>query len=413
MTLKELLEKRAALATKMQVMHKAASDEDRGFTGDERTQWDQMRGDIESLDQQIKDAEEARGLEQYINAPVNDLPSTEIPQQPVNKGDTYEEVFNRHFIRGVAPITTEQRTILANGYNVFNNEETRAMSVGVPAEGGYTVPDGFGNRIIERMQDFGGILAVANIMQTETGNDIHWPTNDDVANVGSLLAENTAAPETDTTFGQVTLGAYFYTSRLIKVPYTLMQDSAFDMEAFLTRLLGTRLGRGTAPHLTTGTGVGQPTGFMTGASSGGVAATLAGLTYADLLDLEHSVDPAYRRGANVRYVFNDQTLRVLKGLLDGQGRPLWVPSIAVSAPATINGYGYTIDQGVANIGTSARSIAFGDFSEFTVRVARGITLARLNERFADSFQVGFVGFMRLDSLVMDSHAIKYLEHPAT
>ena len=141
------------------------------------------------------------------------------------------------------------------------------------------------------------------------------------------------------------------------------------------------------------------------------AAGATAITYQDFLDLEHTVDPAYRLGGVGRFLFNDQTLKSVKSLTDSEGRPLWLPSIADAAPATILGLGYTIDQGMPDIATTASSVVFGDLSAYMIRDVKALEMLRLSERYADYHQVAFLGFLRTDAALLDAGAVAKLTHP--
>jgi HK97 family phage major capsid protein len=263
------------------------------------------------------------------------------------------------------------------------------------------------------MAQYGGIVNVATVLNTGSGNPIDFATNDDTANVGDILAENTQVSETDTVFGTKQLGAYKFTSDMIRVSLELLQDNDVNLSGYLVNILAKRLGRAEANYFAVGTGTAQPEGLMTGATLTATAAGIAGITYADLLDLEHAVDPAYRANGVGSFVFNDATFKAIKGLMDSDGRPLWLPAISGSSPATILGYGYVIDQGVADIAASAESAAFGDISAFHIRRAAGIDIMRLQERYMDFYQHAFVGFSRVDSALLDTGAVAKLVHPAS
>lgn len=410
--LRKLIEKRNKIAADMRAMHKAAEDDDRGFTPEERQKWDSMTKDLDGLELRIESAKKLDEMRQFEEAPVNDLPSENRSgrqSQEENAQATYEDAF-RALIRsgeeGLAGLSAEHRQLLV---------ERRAQTT-TAAAGGYTVAEDFGNRIVESMLQFGGVMNAATIITTDGGNALPFPTNDDTGNTGELVtSETTAATEQDTTFDQVQLDAYFFSSKIIRVSLALLQDTAFNLDAYLPKKLGERIGRIAATYLATGTGSSQPQGIVTGAGTGVTAGGASVIAYADFLGLEHSIDPAYRiNNPSCGYVFNDQTLKAARGLLDGDSRPLWQPALSglgAGVPATLNGYRYTIDQGVANIGTGNVSMVFGDISEFYVRMVKGITLARLVERYAEYFQVGFVSHARIDSVVMNSAAIKKLTHP--
>ena len=181
-----------------------------------------------------------------------------------------------------------------------------------------------------------------------------------------------------------------------------------NIAGLIARRIGSRLGRGEAKQLLSGSGAGnnikgllnQVTGGKTSAASGAIA-------HADLLALKHAVDPAYRAGT-ARWLFNDNTLLGLKLMKDGQGRPLWLPDIAGVAPATIDGDQYQIDQGMPDVAANAKAVAYGDFSYLQIRRVKGMELRRLTEKYAEFGMVGFLMFHRFDALLEDKAAVKVL-----
>ena len=193
------------------------------------------------------------------------------------------------------------------------------------------------------------------------------------------------------------------------VSLELLQDSSFDIEGFVTRKLGERLGRAISAAFTTGDGNDKPNGVVTAAASGKVASATTALTFDELLDLKHAVDPAYR--INGRWMLHDSVLKYIKQLSIGttDARPLWQPSVIVGEPATIDGDPYVVNQNMASsLTASAKTVLYGDFTNYWIRRARDITLFRLNERYAEYYQVGFMAFMRVDGDLMDTTAVKVL-----
>src|SRR4051812_2118549 len=139
------------------------------------------------------------------------------------------------------------------------------------------------------------MLENASYVDTDQGNELPWPTFNDTSNTGENLAENTAATTTqDPSFGVITLRAYMKDSGIILIPVQLLQDSAFDPESFLGEAARTRLGRRVNAAATTGNGTNEMTGILVAGTSGVTAASATAIAYTELLDLEHSVDPAYR-----------------------------------------------------------------------------------------------------------------------
>jgi HK97 family phage major capsid protein len=294
------------------------------------------------------------------------------------------------------------------------------------------VPQGFSYQLEQAMKWFGGIEGTVGKFTTETGNPLPWPTTNDTTNRGRIIGQNIQVSETDVAFNQVTFNAYIGCSDLILVPMTLMEDSAFDMDALIAQMLGTRLGRLYNWKCTIGTGTAEPTGIVTAAVAAGNVYTCGSgeastLGYYDLVNLEHSVDPAYRNEPSSYWMFSDAQLKNLKKLVDGNNRPLWQPGLTASftqgagvnitpGKPTILDHPYVINQDMAAPAANAYSALFGDMSTFKVRdLQSGTTVMRLMERYADYLQVGFIAFKRFDSNIIDAgtHPIAVLQQSAS
>jgi HK97 family phage major capsid protein len=276
--------------------------------------------------------------------------------------------------------------------------EARAQSTSGSA-GGYTVPAGFLNQLEASLLAFGGMREVATVLRTAEGNSLPIPTVSDHANVGAILSENSQVAEQDVTFGQITLGAYKYSSKLIRVSAELLQDSAIDLESFIGGALGERIARILNTHFTTGDNSSKPQG-ITASGAGVTAASATAITYGELVELQHSVDPAYRGDA--KFMMHDSTFKAIRKLVDDQNRPIFQPDISAASPGTLLGSPIVINQDCATLAASAKAIFFGDFSKYIIRDVQDFTLLRLEERYADYHQVGFVGFSRHDGRILDA-----------
>lgn len=331
----------------------------------------------------------------------------------------YRSAFHRFCRFGMQSLNDEERGLMEA--NFVKPEDLRAQSVtgGSPVGiyGGYTVPDEGMQEIDKALLQFGGALEAARLITTGTGANLPWPTTNDTSNKGAILGENQPVTEQDMTFGLTNLGAFTYTSKLIRVSWQLLQDSAFNFEAEIAGIAGERIGRVLNDHLTTGNGTTQPQGFITGATLGVTALTQNSLTYDNLVDTEHSVDPAYRKGPKVRWQFNDTVYKAMRKLKDGENRPLiWNAdgNLSSGTPPALLGHPFTINQSMASFGAGAKTVAFGDFNKHVVRRVREYVLVILRERYADLLQTGFFVFARFDAKVIDAgtHPIKYLAQAA-
>ena len=129
----------------------------------------------------------------------------------------------------------------------------------------------------------------------------------------------------------------------------------------------------------------------------------------EIIDLFHSVDPAYRASPSCRFMFNDSTLSAIRKLKDGDGNYLWQAADGrAGEPAAILGRGYVINQAMDSIATAKKTVLFGDMNKYVVRRVRDFTLLRLAERYAEYYQVGFLAFNRLDGELLDTAAVKHL-----
>jgi|CXWL01.1.fsa_nt_gi HK97 family phage major capsid protein len=290
-----------------------------------------------------------------------------------------------------------------------------AQGVGTTTAGGFLVPQSFSDRLEVALKFYSGMMENAEIIETDSGAPIPWPTVNDTTQVGALLAENTTLGAQDVTFSSVTLNAFMYTSKLIAVSLQLMQDSFLNVDNLVADLAGQRLGRIWNTDFTVGAGTTLPKGIVVAAASGkvGIAGQTTSVIYDDLIDLIHSVDSAYRRGS--KWMANDASIKVVRKLKDSQNRPLWEPSVQAGQPDTLLGYPVVTNNDVAVMAANAKSIVFGALNKYKVRRVRGVTLMRLTERYADNLQVGFFAFARVDGNLIDAgtNPVKYYANSAT
>lgn len=371
------------------------------MTEEQRTAVDSMYADADKIKGDIDRAERAQALEAELRSTV-ELPKSDI-ENAMNtaasdkmRTDDYKAAFTKYLRSGERSLTQAESATLSAG-----SPEFRTQSGGSGASGGYTIPATLADTIEVALKYYGGMRSVAKVIKTSGGGQLNYPTNNDTAQVGAILSGS--APEQDLTFGTVPFSAYTYTTKQIPVQKELLQDSAFDLEAFIREAFVNRIGRIQNTHFTVGTGSGQPTGVVSAASAGVTAATggSTSVTYANLVDIVHSVDIAYR--PNAKWMFNDTTLAAARKLVDTQGRALLGLGINGGDPDTILGYKYVVNNDVAGMAANAKSILFGDFSKYIIRdVANSLEIVRLIEMGALSNQVIFVGFVRADGNLVDA-----------
>jgi HK97 family phage major capsid protein len=320
---------------------------------------------------------------------------------------------------------------LRGGDNALNVEDwahiRNTMSTTTGSEGGFTVQTDVATAVLDALKAYGGMRDVATVLRTEKGNAMSFPTSDGTSETGEVVAENVSATAADLTFGTKSLPVWKYSSKTVGVPFELLQDSSVDVEAFVQARLVTRLGRITNTHFTTGTGTSQPTGAITAATTGVTAANatsqVTAIVYDSVINLIHSVDPAYRASGNCKFMMNDASVKVLRQIKDTAGRPIFVPGYdatngggaAYSAPDTLCGYPIIVNQDVAVMAAGAKSIAFGDFSYYYIRDAMDISMFRFTDSaYTKLGQVGFLAWMRSGGNLIDvGGAVKLFVNAAT
>lgn len=284
------------------------------------------------------------------------------------------------------------------------------MSTTTGSEGGFTVDSEVATSVLDALKAFGGMRAVSTVIQTTGVGAMSFPTSDGTSEEGELVPENVSATDEDVTFGTISLPVYKFSSKVVAVPFELLQDSNVDIEAFVQSRLVTRLGRITNRLFTTGTGSAQPHGVVTAAPIGVTAANstsqVTAVTYDSLVDMQHSVDPAYREQGGARWMFNDTTLRQLRKIKDQSNRPIFVPGYETGnpqgAPDRLLGDPITINQQMVDMAASQRSIAYGNFSAYHIRDVMAVEMFRFTDSaFTKKGQVGFLAWMRTGGNLVD------------
>lgn len=317
---------------------------------------------------------------------------------------------------GLSALSAEQRGAMVAR---VNPDIRAAMSTTTGSEGGYTVATEFSKTLIEAMKAAYAVRGVATGIQTSTGAQMLFPTADSTSEEGEIVGQNASATVGETPFGQASLDVYKYSSKSIALPFELLQDSMFNVESYISGLLGLRIGRIHNRHHTVGTGTNQPRGIVTAAAAGKIGASgqTVTVTYEDLVDLEHSVDPYYRSAG--KWMMHDDTLKALRKLKDTQGRPIFVPGYETGnpggAPDRLLGREIIINQHMPVMAASAKSVLFGDFSKYLIRDVMDTTLFRMTDSaYTLKGQVGFVAFQRSGANMVDvGGAIKYYQNAAS
>lgn len=399
-----LREKIANLAN--QAKHLLAEKGSQTWTAEEQAKFDNLADEIDRTKAQVRAEERMREIDadKFFDNMAKDASKSGASRD----GEISVMDAVALYLRNGTNVSPEQAIAIRN-----------AMSTTTTTEGGYTVPSEVAAMVIDKLKAYGGMRDVATILPTSTGVSMNWPTSDGTADVGAIVGQNTAVSAQDITFGTVGLNPFYYTSNKIALPLELIQDSAIDVVAYVIDRLATRIARIQNTHFTVGAGTTLPDGVIPRAGTGktGTTGQTLTVTYDDLIDLKHSVNRAYR--ANASYMMNDLSVAIVSKLKDTTGRPIWTPgdaeSIVGGKPDTLCGYPVVINDDVAVMAANAKSIAFGDFSKYTVRDVANTTVIRRfdDSAFALANQVGFCGWTRSGGNLLDTAAVKVYVNSAT
>lgn len=402
MTILELREKRAKAWEAAKAFLDSHRKENGVLSAEDDAAYTKMEQEITDLGKEIARLERQEALDAELNRPVN----KPLTGKPMNgkleddgegKAGRASDEYKKNFwnaMRSKAPLP-----------NVTN-----ALQIGTDSEGGYLVPDEFENTLVEALEEENIFRQMAKIIQTSSG-DRKIPV---VATKGtaSWMDEEGAYPESDDSFGQVSIGAYKL-GTMIKVSEELLNDSVFDLQSYITREFARRIGSKEEEAFFTGNGTGKPLGILAatgGAETGITAASATAVTADELIDLYYSLRSPYRR--NAVWTLNDSTVKAIRKLKDGNGQYLWQPGITAGAPDMILGRPVRTSTYMPEIAAGAKTIAFGDFSYYWIADRQGRSFKRLNELFAATGQVGFLASQRVDGKLVLPEAVKVLAQKA-
>lgn len=398
MTILELREKRA----KAWNAAKAFLDSHRGDNGilsaEDDATYTRMEKEITDLGKEISRLERQEAMDAELAKPVS-KPLTEKPlaDDKDEKTGRASAAYRSNFwnaMRTKAPMPT-----------VLN-----ALQEGTDSEGGYLVPDEFEHTLVEALEEENVFRTLAKVIQTSSG-DRKIPI---VATKGtaSWIDEEGIFDESDDSFGQVSVSAYKL-GTLIKISEELLNDSVFDLESYIAKEFGRRIGNREEESFFTGDGDGKPTGILAttgGAQVGVTAASATAITADEVIDLFYSLKAPYRKKAV--WLVNDATVKALRKLKDGSGQYLWQPGLTTGSPDTLLGRPVITSAYMPTAAAGAKTIAFGDYSYYWIADRQGRSFKRLNELYAATGQVGFIASQRVDGKLILPEAVKVLQQHA-
>ena len=402
MTILELREKRAKAWEAAKAFLDSHRKENGVLSAEDDAAYTRMEQEITDLGKEIARLERQEALDAELNRPLN-KPLTVKPGCGADTDGAEDKT-------GRASDDYRKNFWNAMRSKVPMPNVTNALQIGTDSEGGYLVPDEYERTLVEALEEENIFRQMAKVIKTSSG-DRKIPV---VASKGtaSWIDEEGAFPESDDSFGQVSIGAYKL-GTLIKVSEELLNDSVFDLQSYISREFARRIGAKEEEAFFTGDGKGKPLGVLAatgGAETGVTAASATAVTADELMDLYYSLKSPYRKKSV--WVLNDSTIKAIRKLKDNNGQYLWQPSLAAGTPDMILGRPIKTSAYMPAMAAGAKTIAFGDFSYYWIADRQGRSFKRLNELFAASGQVGFLASQRVDGKMILAEAVKVLVQKA-
>lgn len=393
MTINELRIKRAKAWEAAKAFLDSHRNTDGILSAEDDATYTRMEQEVTNLGKEISRLERQEAVDREMNAPT----SQPLTQKPCNAKT--EEKTGRATDSYKAAFWNQVRN-----RNGVSHEVRNALQVGVDSEGGYLCPDTFADDLVKGLTARNIVRNLAHVFRTESGQ--HKIPVVATRGTASWVEEEGPIPEADDIFGQQYIGAH-KVGTLIKVSEELLNDSAFDLEGYFIEEFARRIGNKEEDAFLTGDGAGKPTGLLNDAEVGVTAASATTITADELIDLFYSLDAPYR--TNAVWLVNDSTMRIIRKLKDQNGQYLWQKALHEGEHETLLGKPIYHSPFAPNAEAGAKAVAFGDFSYYWIGDRQGITFRRLNERYADTGQIGFLATKRTDGKLILPEAIKVLQ----
>jgi HK97 family phage major capsid protein len=426
---KRLRDRRLQVWEQCKEMAEQAAGENRSFSAEEQGKWEVLNEEMDTLDKRIKAALDAEQRQADADTAFNRLNDSREGKDRAKQPETRrmnEEI--RSFLRGDngSPRVLEVgRTDNSRIEWNYGPVQYRTLTGPGPAPAGGTgagaglIPIDFYDQLISHLIQVSGILQAGPTVLNTTGGETLQIPKTTAHSTAASAAQAGAIPTSDPTFGMATLGAYKY-GILLQVARELLDDSGVDLVGYLAMQAGRALGNKFGGDLVTGTGTGQPTGLVGGGLvTTGVTGATTGVggaaQYNDLVNLEYSVIAPYRQSRSCYWMAADATIGGFRLLVDKNNRPIWEPSMVLGAPDMLLGKPLVADPFMPAVATSAKSIAFGDFSQFFIRLVGPVRFERSDDYLFGSDLVAFRALIRGDGTLVDTAggAIKLYQGAAT
>lgn len=366
--------------------------EDRAMTVDERLSFDRAN---EEFSRRTKMIDEIKAMSAHEAEVRSAQAGHEDEIRPVNAPEARS-------LNDVETIRSLARGEIRSAEFAPERRDVTKGSTGAP------VPTSFYDQVIMLARAVGPMLSVGTTLNTASGENLQIPRLSTYS-TGTVNSEAATLGESDPAFSAfITLGAFKY-GFLTQVSHELLEDSGVNVLDLLAMNCGNALGFTVNTALTTGTDTTEPNGIVTAAGSGitGGTGVSGAFTYANLVSLYYSLDPAARALPGTGFMAKGSSIAAMRTLQDGNGGFVFQPSMSESTPDRVLGVPLIENPAMAAAATSAKSVIAGHFPSYYVRTVGGIRLDRSDDFAFSSDLVTFRCTFRVDGDLPQTSHVKY------
>ncbi|MBT2135109.1 phage major capsid protein [Croceibacterium sp. LX-88] len=333
--------------------------------------------------------------------------------------DRVSRAASRPALEGATASDPEVKSFVDGYLRKGRETEVKSISGATPQDGGYAVPREIDALIASQLVEISPIRQLAQVVQVGTSGYRKLVSRGGTASgwVGETDSRlETATPE----FAEIAPP----TGELYANPaasQTMLDDAAFDLEAWLSSEIAMEFGRAEGAAFVNGTGDNQPLGFLSSPFSpaSDAARAFGALQYigsgdesgfgsnpeSRLIDLVHTLKAGHRQGAS--WVMNSATLSLVRKLKTAEGNFLWQPGLVEGQPDRLLGYPVIEAEDMPDVAAREFPIAFGNFKAGYLIAERSATTI-LRDPFTNKPFVHFYATKRVGGQLLDSEAIKLL-----
>jgi len=398
---KSLRDRRMNAWNEAKALLDTSTEENRALSSEEEGKWQALNSEIDKIDERLKSVLDAEARAKETDEVYNSLAGRKAEHRGGGDIDSVREELRSWMVSeknlGALNVARQNPGLL----------NLRVLQTNAGSSASATVPTDFYDQLISYLIEVSGLLQCGpSVLNTSGGETIQIPVVSSHI-TGTSAAQGLTIPSADPAFTQRTLAAVKFGS-LTQLSRELIDDTAVDLLGYLAMSAGRAIGNSFGTSLVNGTN-GISGGLLSGVSvgvTGGTTGVSGAAQYNDLVDLEYSVIAPYRQSRSCYWLAADKTIGGFRKLKDTQGRPIWEPSAVLGAPDLLLGKPLVADPYMPAVATGAKSIAFGDFSQYFVRLVGGLRFERSDDFAFGSDLVTFRCLLRGDGNWGDTNSVK-------